>query len=258
MAAIRRESDRFADVIQQADPGARVPTCPEWDADDLLWHLTRVHAFWARILRSGAQTDEEAEGVEADQPERPAGRAATLALFAVETEALLEELAARTDDEPAHFWLKTARTVGSIRRMQAHEATMHRVDAELAARVESAPIDPLLALDGVRHGVGVMWAWWGTQDGFRFEPGGVVELRAQDARADTFVEVGRWRGVGQSGTSYDVPTARLTDTAAAAAFLSGTAEQLHQWLWGRGDEPAASGDEAVLAALRDARDQGMQ
>lgn len=258
MAVIRRESDRFAQVISEAPSGARVPTCPDWDADDLLWHLTEVHSFWARILRTGAQSDEDAEAVEADKPERPADRASTLKLFAAETDALLEEMDGRDDDEPAYFWLETARTVGSTRRMQAHEATMHRIDAETAAGLESAPIDPSFALDGVRHGVGVMWAWWGTLDGFRFEPAGVVELRAPEADVGIFVEVGRWQGVGQSGKSYDVPSARLIEPASAAASLTGSAEELYRWLWGRGQEPTASGDATVLNALREARDQGMQ
>lgn len=258
MAAIRRESDRFADVLAGTDPAARVPTCPDWSADDLLWHLTEVHAYWARILRTGAQTDDDAEAVEADKPERPADRAAMLALFAAETDALLDELAARADDEPAYFWLETDRTVGATRRMQAHEATMHRIDAELAAGVASGPIDSALALDGVRHAVGAMWAWWGTVDGFRFVPGGVAELRATDTGESVLIEVGRWQGVGQSGKSYDVPSARLAAGGVPAALATGTAEQLDRWLWGRGEEPGVSGDDEVLAALRAARAEGMQ
>src|SRR5665811_2356206 len=33
------DSARFVEVLRQAPSGARVPTCPDWDADDLLWHL---------------------------------------------------------------------------------------------------------------------------------------------------------------------------------------------------------------------------
>ena len=98
------------------------------------------------------------DGVDAATPVPtcPADPAATRLLFEQATRALLDALAARDDTEAAWFWLPTARTVGSTRRMQAHEATMHRVDAEAAAGVASAPIDAELAADGIGHAVEVM------------------------------------------------------------------------------------------------------
>lgn len=176
------ESARFAEVLARTDPDADVPTCPDWDADDLLWHLTEVHAFWARILATGAMTDDEVEAVEAAKPACPADRDAMLALFATETQALVDELRARPDDDtPAWFWLDTAQTVGSTRRMQAHEATMHRVDAELTAGAALTPLEPALAEDAVAHAFQAMWAWWGTLPGFTFAEVGVpVELAATD------------------------------------------------------------------------------
>jgi len=42
------ESARFADAIRLAPPAARVPSCPDWTADDLLWHLAEVQFFWGR------------------------------------------------------------------------------------------------------------------------------------------------------------------------------------------------------------------
>ena len=35
--------------------------------------------------------------------------------------------------------------------MQTHEATMHRVDAELAAGLPIGPINPEVAADGIDH-----------------------------------------------------------------------------------------------------------
>lgn len=258
-SVIEAESRRFADTIAQATPDADVPTCPDWSADDLAWHLTEVHGFWARVLGSGALTDEQADAQEGNGPQRPETREATLALFARTTGELLDALAAREDAEPAWFWLATDQTVGSTRRMQAHEATMHRVDAELAAGLDSAPIDPDLARDGVEHAFDVMWAWWGTQPGFEFVPSGShVELIARDGGHGWGVEPGRWQGVGQSGKSYDVPAARRVLAGRPDARVTGTAESLMRWLWGRGPEPETSGDEAALAALRETQSEGMQ
>lgn len=271
MKAIADESERFLEAVQVADPTAQVPTCPDWSADDLLWHLTEVHAFWAAILRSGAQTDEDTEAVEAGQPQRPADRGAAIELFREQTAALLAQLEDRDDRDPAWFWLASAKTVGAIRRMQGHEATMHRVDAELAAGLPSGPIDPDLAADGINHGITVMWAWWSTLPGFEFRPAdGAVALSATDLDRTWRVQPGRWVGVGESGKSYDEPGVVLledggrgsgmgtTHETTVAASVSGSAEELMRWLWGRGPEPDSDGDPEILEALREAQQAGMQ
>ena len=265
MHVIESESARFLEVIDPVDPQARVPSCPDWCADDLLWHLTEVHAFWAAVLSQGVLTDEEAEAVQEAIPGRPDDRSALVRLYEESTAALLDQLARRSDEEPAYFWLDSARTVGSTRRMQAHEATMHRVDAELAAGTEPTPADADLAADGVAHMVEVMWAWWGTQPGFGFTPqGGAVRLVATDrvpAQGDGAwtLQPGRWRGTGRSGREYDEPGVVLAgDGADAVAELRGSVQELYRWLWGRGAEPSASGDPEALAALREAQAQGAQ
>ena len=62
LAHIRTESARFREVLADCDPAARVPACPDWDADDLLWHLASVQAFWAEVVRSRpAPADEDYE-----------------------------------------------------------------------------------------------------------------------------------------------------------------------------------------------------
>ena len=255
---LNAETDRFIAAVRQADGAAPVLSCPDWTADDLLWHLTEVHAYWAAILGTGAVTDQESEAVEAAKPSRPDDREATIALLVEGTAALISQLAARADEEPAYSWFPPDQTVGFTRRMQVHEATMHRVDAELAAGLPSAPISPEVAADGIAHGVEVMWGWWGTNPGFEFRPtSGIVELRASDG-ASWLVQPGRWGGTGQSGKEYDEPGAVLADEGNPAATVDGTVEELYRWLWGRGGEPAASGDDTALAALREARDQGMQ
>jgi uncharacterized protein (TIGR03083 family) len=259
LTVIEAESERFLTSVLAAAPDAPVPTCPDWTAGDLLWHLTEVHAYWAGILRSGAVTEEESDAVDAAKPQRPADREAIVEVFREQTADLLAQLRRRKDDEPAWFWLDTAQTVGSTRRMQAHEATMHRLDAEFAAGLDPSPVSsPELAMAGLVHGVEVMWAWWGTLPGFALVPsGGAVELFAEDLGESYLVQPGRWRGVGQSGTSYDEPGAVAAPGVEPAARITGTAEQLYRWLWGRGDQPAASGDQATLDAFIEARNQGM-
>ncbi len=256
---IRLETGRFAEAVLAADQAAPVPTCPEWTAADLLWHLTEVHAFWARILALGAQSDEDAEAIENEKPSRPDDPVATVALLTTETEALLEQLDKRVDEQPAWSWFAADQTVGFTRRMQVHEAVMHRVDAELAAGRTPTPIDPEVAADGVLHAIDVMFAWWGTLPGFEFVPSdSVVALTLTDVERTVLVRPGRWRGVGQSGKSYDEPgILRITDLPPTAGF-AGTAEDVDRWLWGRGPEPESDGDQVALDAVRAVQAAGIQ
>src|SRR5699024_5919430 len=133
LTVIRAQSDRLAAVLAETDPAARVPTCPDWDAADLLWHLTEVHLFWAGILAGNVRTDAGTEAVEAGKTDRPAELSAVLALRTEATDRLLEQLSRLDDAEPRWSWFEADRTVGFTRRMQTCEATMHRVDAELTA-----------------------------------------------------------------------------------------------------------------------------
>ena len=57
---IRTESARFREVLTACDPEARVPSCPDWSAADLLWHLATVQRWWAEVV--------------AARPGRPGGR----------------------------------------------------------------------------------------------------------------------------------------------------------------------------------------
>src|SRR5690625_5600171 len=55
---IAAESERFASVLATAHPRAQCPTCPEWNAADLLWHLTGVQHFWANVLSQDVRTED--------------------------------------------------------------------------------------------------------------------------------------------------------------------------------------------------------
>lgn len=258
-AVISAETQRFATAIEGADPEAPVPTCPGWTAADLAWHLTEVHAFWADILRSGAVTDDDREAVEQAKPQRPNDVQATLALLSSTTEALVAELDARPDDQAAWSWFPSDQSVGFTRRMQVHEAVMHRIDAELAAGLPVKSIDAGVAQAGIVHAVEVMFAWWGTLPGFEFHPDeGVVALTLTDLGGTMLLRPGRWRGVGQSGTRYDEPGILQVTELGPTAGWAGTAEQLDRWLWGRGAEPEADGDETALDAVRALVAQGIQ
>src|SRR5699024_3826729 len=121
---IRQESDRLATALTSADRDQQVPTCPEWTADDLLWHLTEVHEFWSEVLGTGATTEEEVRAIEAAKVPRPEEWEALLERRVAATESLIAQLEARGDEERAWFWFSAQQSVVVTRRMQTHEATI--------------------------------------------------------------------------------------------------------------------------------------
>ncbi len=239
-AIIQQEADRFAAALVAADPEQRVPTCPDWNAADLLWHLTEVHEFWSAVLATGATTDEEVQPLEEGVAPRPKDPDALPERRAAATAALLEQLAARADEEPAWFWYAAERTVGAVRRMQTHEATIHRVDAELTAGHPVTPIDAEVAAAGLQHVLRVMWPasieWipdWAT-----LRPVAAVEVRPQGG-GDRLLGISRWSGTRpRDGKEFDAPVGRLVEDPAEAeglprATVSGSALALDLWAWGR-------------------------
>jgi uncharacterized protein (TIGR03083 family) len=256
---VARESALFARAIQAAPPGARVPSCPDWDADDLLWHLSEVQWFWGTIVGEGVDGD----GAEALKPPRPADRAALADFFTEVSARLSAVLAATAPDAPAWTWSED-HTTGFIRRRQAHEALIHRVDAELTAGPgHRTELDPRLSADGVDEVLRIMYGGdvpaWGT---FTADPGRTIRLRAADTGDSWFATLGRFTGTSQDGTSYDEPALAVPGTdpgTEVAATISAAAADLDCWLWNRPpfSPPDRSGDEDVLAGFDALREQGI-
>lgn len=254
---LKRESARFAHAIDLAAPDAPVRACPGWTADDLLWHLSEVQWFWATIVREGLTSPGQAEAL---KPERPPGRTELAEFFATASRDLLDVLTTAAPQTPAWTWADD-KTVGFIRRRQAHEALIHRLDAELAASNRTA-MDPLLSADGVDEALRLIYGGdlpaWGA-----FTPDATLSLRVRATdTADTWLVLpGHLSGTDpQDGKSYDEPGIHVLgadEGAEAAAAISGTAADLDSWLWRRptlapldqiGNPDALAAFESVIAA----------
>ncbi len=240
LAAIERESHRFGLCLEGADPAAPVPTCPGWSAADLLWHLTEVQFFWAAIV-GGRLNDPDA--AEAAAPERPGVYADLLGLHGRATTALLDSL--RGCDPATSVWTWAPdRSAGFVLRWQAHEALMHRLDAESAVG-DVGPIEPALAEDGIDIVLRVAFGEvpvWGT-----FTGGPVGLVLATDTGRAWQVTIGRFDGTSpNTGTTYDEDalTVEAGNATAARSFAaSGAAGALDAWLWNRpGEAISLTGD----------------
>lgn len=273
-AVIRRESQRLSDLLLAADPAAPVPTCPGWNARDLLRHLTEVHGFWAEVLASGARTDEQVETIETSRPALPEDLAALAREREAATAALVAQLEARRDEEPAWSWLSTDQSVGFTRRMQLHEATMHRVDAELTAGAEVTAPEEEISRDGIAHCVDVMWEadhrW--TSASTRVRPVALAVLRPEGGE-EIPLELSRTEGEQEPVVlARRAPAQDLAPGTALSALpraeVTGSALALHLWCWGRGQALAhlaegapgvrVSGDSEATEALDRLLERGLQ
>lgn len=255
LAHIRTESQRFRDVLADCDPAVRVPACPDWDASDLLWHLTGVQRFWAGIVRT-----RPAAPAEVVDPERPTSYDGLLAAFDEHSAALVDALEAADPAEEAWHW-SPVQTVGTTFRRQAHEALIHRLDAEQVAGAVT-PLDPALAGDGVLEVLEVMYGGeppaWGRFDASPYS----VRVEVADLGESIWVRPGLLTGTEPvSGKVYDGPHLLVVGDpgSPADAVVSGAAADLDAWLWRRRDDAGivARGDAEAYGAFRAAVDQAI-
>lgn len=260
---LTRESARFRDALAQAPLDAEVPSCPGWVTDDLLWHLAEVQWFWGSIVAQDLRTDQQVEDL--PEPEKPTDHASLLAFYDQWSPHLAQAAAAAGPQEQRWMWVadKDLHNVDYIRRRQAHEALIHRIDAELTAGLDRAPIDAALATDGVDEAVRVMFGQhpaWGS-----FSPGQfTVRFETTDTGSTWVAGVGRFTGTppwADEPTSDSRFAVEPTDDGREVGVtISGAAADLDLWLWGRdeGDDVSSEGDAAALAAVRTVIDSGVR
>jgi len=246
---LRRDTARFAEALAATPDDAPVPTCPDWTCLDLLWHLGEVQWFWGNVVARRLRTDGDVDGVE---PERPTGRTSVTQFSTSSGAALADALAVAEPSQPCWTWMGE-QDAAWVARRQAHEALIHRVDAEATAGAIS-PLDPALALDGVDEVLRVMYGGvptWGT---FTADPAATVRVTATDSGATWFLTCGTFVGTAPTGEEVDAADLRVADTdlgASAAAQIRGTAADLDCWLWHRPPfgEVEQTGDAGVLATF---------
>jgi uncharacterized protein (TIGR03083 family) len=123
------------------DLTVQVPSCPDWSAADLVYHVGDVYWSWRAVVE-GRRT-ESASGEFASRPQDDG-----LLAWAAEEAQLLAHVLANTDPHtPVPTWAPQ-KDVAFVQRRMAQETAVHRVDAELAAGFRR-PIPPDLAADGV-------------------------------------------------------------------------------------------------------------
>jgi uncharacterized protein (TIGR03083 family) len=255
---IADESSRFRTVLRAATPDAAVPTCPGWDAADLTWHLAEVQSFWGRVVQQRCTDPAQLSG---DDPVRPPRYDDLLDLAQRSAKDLVKVL--KKAPPATHVWTwADEQTAGFVRRRQAHEALVHRVDAECTVG-ERTPLDARLASDGVDEALRIMLS--GVPDGAEtvVDELATVRLSTTDTGASWLVTLARYQGDDDHGQPQSSPTllvAAEDPGLPTASAVSAGAGDLDCWLWGRPPLGSIdlSGDVKVLAGLREVVDSGIE
>jgi uncharacterized protein (TIGR03083 family) len=229
-AALERDGGAFAAACAAAPRGVRIASCPDWDIDDLLWHLTEVHWFWRRVVEVRA-TDWRDVGELA----RPA--AADLPAMYRDGLASVVAVLRATDPATAVWTWSKQHDVAFIVRRMAHETAVHRWDADLAAAADGArpTIDAALASDGIDE---FLEHFLRPREGARLT--GSVHLHCGDV-------AGEWLVVPDADGAPVV----TREHAKGDAAMRGTASDLLLALWRRIplDDVEVIGDRAAAESL---------
>ncbi|MCA1647431.1 MAG: maleylpyruvate isomerase family mycothiol-dependent enzyme [Chloroflexi bacterium] len=135
------EIAQFAEVVADADPTTRVPTCPEWTISDLIEHMGGIHRWVERMVTEQTPTRIPRQLIELGLPLSQADYPDWLARGGP---PLIDAL--RRADPDAQMWAWGADQ--HVRFWSLFETAVHRIDAELALGRE-VHIKPDMAVDGI-------------------------------------------------------------------------------------------------------------
>ncbi|MFE5096996.1 maleylpyruvate isomerase family mycothiol-dependent enzyme [Streptomyces sp. NPDC056638] len=212
------EGQLLATAAQEAGPGAPVPTCPGWQVRDLLRHTGMVHR-WATAFVVEGHTSYHPDGGEPDL-DGPG----LLDWFREGHGLLVDALAAAPAGLECWTFMPAPSPLAFWARRQAHETTIHRVDAESARGGRLSPLAADHAVDGIDellHGFHAR-----PKSRVRTETPRSLRVRATDTDAIWTVRL-------SSEPPQAVRHAAAPEEGSADCELSATAEQLYLLLWNR-------------------------
>jgi uncharacterized protein (TIGR03083 family) len=247
--ALRRAGAQLAAAARAGPADAVIDTCPGWTMRDLVHHTGAVHRWATRIVAEAAPTPVDNADLEtlvggwpddADLGAWMESGCDALAATLIQAPPDLDCWTFFAAPSPRHFWA----------RRQAHETTIHRVDAEGAATAVT-PVPDVFAADGVDE---ILSGFATRARRLRGAPATLVV--AADAPAFSWrVRLGPDAvTVERAPTGTGAEPERADDGGDTPwCAVAGPAPALYWWLWNRGDGAAltVSGDADVLARWHD-------
>lgn len=232
---LRHEGARLADAARSAGLDAPVPPCPGWQVRDLLAHTGAVHR-WAT-----AYVVERRMGREPLDPTVPSGPE-LVDWYRGTHQRLTDALAAAPADLNCWFFLAAASPLAFWARRQAHETTIHRIDAEAALGRTPSPVDTGFAADGVDE----------LLTGFHVRRRSKVRTDRPRTLRVRAVDVPDGAREWLLRLSPEAPTAERDAPGAADCTVTGSAVDLYLALWNRGryERLSVTGDDALVELWR--------
>lgn len=247
--ALVAAGEGMAAAADRAGPDAPVLTCPGWVVRDLVQHTGGVHRWATRYVRDAEREpiDDDLERLSGGWP--PDDR--LVPWFREGHAALVAALRSAPADLDCFTFLRAPSPLSMWARRQAHETSVHRVDAEGAAgSTVTPPTD--LALDGIDE---LLTAFAPRRrTGFVLDPARTLSVRPTDGERRWDVEIGPERiTTTVHPLDMDAPSAGPGLAPAPDATLAGPAASLYLWLWNRLgiDAVTVTGDPALVAAWTD-------
>lgn len=231
-AALRREGTTLVDAAEGAGLDAPVSACPGWDVRRLLQHVAKVHQRTEAVVRTGADTPPRSS-----EFPRFADDYRLFAQFRTTLDTLCLTLDAADPAGPSWNFTSGPQVNAFWPRRMVHETTVHRVDAERAAGIESTPAPDDQTVDGIDEFVATMLPQTLTlHDDIRLSA--TVHLHCTDVD-------GEWMLAFTDGALTVTRDHGKGDLA-----VRGPAWGLFLWAWNRAQPAEAGldvfGDEALL------------
>lgn len=217
------------------DLTAPVPTCPGWTVLDVVEHT-------AEVYHHKLVTVEQRLSAPPTEWEKSPGDRDPVDWYDASLDRLLAALRAADPATPVWTWYGPEQDAGFWRRRMAHEALIHRTDAEVAfGPISAAPAD--LAADGADEILDCMLVY-----GLQFADEPVVPGAGETVRLNA-TDTGHSWSLRLDADSIDL----RREGDEADCTVSGTASDLDFYLWGRLPEEALdiSGAPAVAHRLRE-------
>ncbi|WP_330284479.1 maleylpyruvate isomerase family mycothiol-dependent enzyme [Streptomyces sp. NBC_00588] len=228
-----REGRLLAAAAEAAGVDAKVPTCPQWQVRDLVRHTGMVHRWAAAFVAEGHTSYHPDGGL----PDLDGD--ALLTWFREGHRQLVDTLATAPVDVECWHFLPAPSPLAFWARRQAHETTVHRVDAEAARGGVGSEIAAGFAADGIDELLRGFHAR--RRSRVRSDEPRVLRVRATDAED----------AVWTVRLSQEPPAATRDATGAADCEVAGPAAQLYLSLWNRQPFPDVTGDAALAALWRE-------
>ncbi|MFF4835637.1 maleylpyruvate isomerase family mycothiol-dependent enzyme [Streptomyces sp. NPDC001315] len=142
-------------VTSGADLSATVPTCPDWTLEQLVRHMGGALRWVELMVRTRAQEEIPEEKVPGHEGPDAEGDPASLDTWLAETgDMIVDTLREAGPDATVWAWAGVLNAGFWARRM-AHEITVHRADATLAAGLPYE-VAPDVAADAIDEWLGII------------------------------------------------------------------------------------------------------